>query len=117
MRFPCQIVFALVVTLIMAVLLLKLQPFVVDSDDSVSTMAQWVLFMQVFAGLLTKIQSQQACSDTTGSTKGSFDTNALAYVQCSAGFTSRWGLMRCCQLCDQCCLPSCCSPPYASQRA
>ena len=70
-----QIVFALVVTLIMAVILLKLQPFVVDSDDMVSTMAQWVLFMQVFAGLLTKIQTQQACSTDS---KGSFDTDALA---------------------------------------
>ncbi len=70
-----QLVFALVVTLVMAVVLLKLQPFVSNSDDTVSTMAQWVLFMQVFAGLLTKIQAQQACS---AEDSGSFNANALA---------------------------------------
>lgn len=69
--------FALVVALAIAVVLLKLQPFVSDSDDLVSTMAQWVLFLQVFAGLLTKIQAQQACAANDG---GSFDVNALAYV-------------------------------------
>ncbi len=44
--FPCwrglvdQIVFALIAALAIAVLLLKLQPFVSDSDDLVSTLAQ-----------------------------------------------------------------------------
>ena len=42
----------MVIALTNAKLLLKLQPYVSDSDDTVSTMAQWVLFMQVFAGLL-----------------------------------------------------------------
>ena len=72
-----QLVFALIVTLTMAVALLKLQPFVSNSDDKVSTMSHWVQFVQVFAGLLTKIQADQACNPDDA---GSFDTNALAYV-------------------------------------
>lgn len=77
LHFRLQLVFALIVTLTMAVVLLKLQPFVSDSDDTVSTMAQWVLFLQVFAGLLTKIQADQACSPDDS---GSFNANALACV-------------------------------------
>lgn len=70
-----QLVLAMIVTLIMAVTLLKRQPFVSDSDDMVSTMAQWVLFLQVFAGLIVRIQKDQACN---ADDSGSFDTVALS---------------------------------------
>jgi hypothetical protein len=67
----------MLVTLVMAVTLLKRQPFVSDSDDMVSTMAQWVLFLQVFSGLIVRIQKDQACNPDD---PGAFDTVALSYV-------------------------------------
>lgn len=72
-----QLVFALIAALAIAVLLLKVQPFVSDSDDLVSTMAQWVLFLQVFAGLLTRVQSDQV---KFGNTEGSLNSDALGCV-------------------------------------
>ncbi len=48
---PCimfpQLVFGTIITLANATLLLKLQPYVSNSDDTVSTLASWVTFFQV----------------------------------------------------------------------
>jgi hypothetical protein len=74
-----QVVFAVVVVLVIAVLMLKLQPYVDDSDDTVSTLAQWVLFVEVFAGLLVRVQANQAAS---GSVDDSLNSKALACVSC-----------------------------------
>ncbi len=49
--FPCvlfpQLVFGTIISLANATLLLKLQPYVSNSDDTVSTLASWVTFFQV----------------------------------------------------------------------
>jgi hypothetical protein len=42
-----QLVFATIVTLANATLLLKLQPYISNSDDTVSTLASWVTFFEV----------------------------------------------------------------------
>lgn len=65
------------VTLTIAVALLKLQPYVSTTDDLVSTMAQWVLFLHVFAGLLTRVQANQPVTAEEG---GRFNAKALSYV-------------------------------------
>ena len=49
-----------------------------DGDrDLVSTMAQWVLFLHVFAGLLTRVQANQPMTAEEG---GTFNAKALSYV-------------------------------------
>ena len=42
-----QLVFGTIITLANATLLLKLQPYINNSDDRVSTLASWVTFFQV----------------------------------------------------------------------
>jgi hypothetical protein len=72
-----QLVFALAFTLAISVLLLKTQPYVERTDDSVSVMAQWVLFFQVFTGLLARVQ---AMADSLEDSSNSLNTQALTCV-------------------------------------
>ncbi len=69
--------FALAFTLAISVLLLKTQPYVERTDDSVSVMAQWVLFFQVFTGLLARVQ---AMADSLEDSSNSLNTQALTCV-------------------------------------
>ncbi len=82
-----QIVFALVVSLANAVAVLSLHPYVLFSDNIVSIVAQWVLFLQVLAGLLVRVQQDQAALatalGTAGNTSrmgGALNETVMAYV-------------------------------------
>ncbi len=73
-----QSVFSVLVTLCAAVAYLKVQPFLNASDDRVSTVAQWALFVQLFAGLLLQMQDIASSSAAGPSSfASSFDTLAL----------------------------------------
>lgn len=75
----------MVIALTNAKLLLKLQPYVSDSDDTVSTLASWIAFYQVFAGLLTKATSLLQAS---GGSDNSVNGHAIAYLM----FVLVWGV-------------------------
>jgi hypothetical protein len=88
-----QIVFGIIVAVTFAALLLSLQPFVQDSDDILATVAQWVIVVQLFAGLLVRMQAHldriRALLPVGSSIEGNdqyFDFSATSTVVVAAAF-------------------------------
>ena len=69
-----QVVFNVIIVLAAAVVYLTARPYVNDSDDTVNTVAQWAMFIQLFAGLL--LRTRMAVPDSIFS-GGSFDSATL----------------------------------------
>jgi hypothetical protein len=72
-----QMVFGMVVAVSAGAMLLKLQPYVEPSDDTVSTVGMWVLFSTYLAGLLLRVQGLLPKGDIIAGKDQRFDVDAL----------------------------------------
>ena len=93
-----QVVFNVVIVLAAAVVYLTARPYVNDSDDTVNTVAQWAMFIQLFAGLLLRMRVEVADAVFSGgsfnsASLGQFIAVVMALVPCATVTTvvvSQW---------------------------
>jgi hypothetical protein len=79
-------VFGIVVAGLAGTLLLKLQPYVRNTDDFVATLGQWVILAQLFAGLLKRVQDLLPEGVSVAGKEEAFDQDAVASVVVVAVF-------------------------------
>lgn len=77
-----QILFGMVVSVYAGALLLKTQPFVNNNNNKIATLAQWVVFLELLAALLFRVQALLEASGGSVTVTGdsAFDADAMGVV-------------------------------------